>query len=581
MVPAPDWFYDPTTGARAPSGTYCFDVDIRGGAIPRSLKHLWELSRHHHTTVLAAAYHLSDEERYAEAAAHQLRSWWAANPFLSGVHWTSAIEVGTRLLSWVWTRRLLDPWPEAGTLFEENPAFLAQLHHHQCYLATFPSHGSSANNHLLAEAAGQFVASCAFPCFEESPIWRTAASGVLEREVVRQTFPCGLNRELASAYHAFVLELGLAAALEGEASGHPLPAPVWEALRRMVDALAAVLDVGGRPPRQGDDDEGHALLLDAPGFPRWASLLATGKALFGPAGWWPEVPHDDVRTALWTALVQRRDTAAVRVAAPRPNLADAGMAILRAGGEEELWCRCDHGPHGYLAIAAHAHADALAVELRAGGVEILAEPGTYCYQGDPTWRAYFRSTLGHNTLEVGGCDQSVAGGPFLWSRHAAARLEHLSGLDDGPVAEWRAAHDGYLRLRPPAVHRRAVRLHRPERRLEITDSLETSGRHDCRLTFHLGPEVECSLRGREATLSWVVDRAPRVAVMDLPPQLDWRAVRGAEDPPLGWYSPRFGVRQPAVTLVGVSALGSDEVLLTTLRFLLGADEAVSDGRSGR
>ena len=68
---------------------------------------------------------------------------------------------------------------------------------------------------------------------------------------------------------------------------------------------------------------------------------------------------------------------------------------------EEIWCRCDAGPHGFLSIAAHAHADALAVEVRYDGMDVLADPGTYCYHGEPRWRSYFRSTLAHNTIEVG------------------------------------------------------------------------------------------------------------------------------------------------------------------------------------
>ena len=75
------------------------------------------------------------------------------------------------------------------------------------------------------------------------------------------------------------------------------------------------------------------------------------------------------------------------------------MTILRGPGE--IWCRCDGGPHGFLSIAAHAHADALSVEVRHDGVDVLADPGTYCYHGQPEWRQYFRSTLGHNTLRAG------------------------------------------------------------------------------------------------------------------------------------------------------------------------------------
>jgi hypothetical protein len=567
MAPAPDWFLDPSSGRRAPNRTYCFHVDHRDRATAGNIKYVWEPSRHQHLTVLAAAYHLSGEDRYAAAVATQLRSWWAANPFLSGIHWTSGIELGLRLLSWVWIRRLLGDWAGARPLFEGNRTFLQQLHHHQEWLARQPSHGSSANNHLLAEMTGQFAASCAFPWFPESAAWRDTAAATLRRELAKQTFADGLNRELATEYHGFVLELGLAAALEGELAGYQLGGQVWDILRRMTDALAAVVDVRLCPPRQGDADDGHGLLLDGPGYDRWASLLATGAALFGPAPWWPAAPRSDVRTAIWARLATRPLPGGARPER-RPSLfPDAGMALLRhqEGQPDELWCRADHGPHGYLSIAAHAHADALAVEVRVGGVDILADPGTYCYGAEPAWRAYFRSTIAHNTLEVGGVDQSVAAGPHLWTQQARVELEAATGLDSGPVAEWRAAHHGYRRLRPPVIHHRGVRLERPVRRLIIEDRLDTRGAHDCRLAFHLGPEVACALEGGQAALEWRGDHGRRRARLELPGQLTWRRLEGETDPPAGWYSPAFDVRDPTVTLLGTGRVGGGQVLRTVLQ----------------
>ena len=42
------------------------------------------------------------------------------NPFLSGVHWTSGIELGVRLISLAWIRRLLADWPGVAGLFEQT-----------------------------------------------------------------------------------------------------------------------------------------------------------------------------------------------------------------------------------------------------------------------------------------------------------------------------------------------------------------------------------------------------------------------------------------------------------------------------
>ena len=148
-----------------PRRRYAFDVPYRDEDAVGDIKQIWEPSRHQYLTVLAAAYAVTGDERYAERVAAHLRSWWAANPPLRGVHWTSGIELGIRLLSWVWVRRLLDGWPGAAALFEDNPVALSQIWHHQRWLAAFPSRGSSANNHVVAEAAGQFAAACAFGWF--------------------------------------------------------------------------------------------------------------------------------------------------------------------------------------------------------------------------------------------------------------------------------------------------------------------------------------------------------------------------------------------------------------------------------
>ncbi|MEU4103371.1 alginate lyase family protein [Streptomyces tanashiensis] len=553
----PDWWRDPKTGRRAPSG-YAFDVPYRNEEAVGDVKQIWEPSRHQYLTVLAAAYAITGDERYAERVAEHLRQWWAANPPLRGVHWISGIELGIRLLSWVWIRRLLDGWAGAAGLFEGNPVALDQIWHHQRWLAAFPSRGSSANNHIVAEAAGQFAAACAFGWFPSSARWRADALASLERHLRSNTFISGLNRELATEYHGLVLELGLAAVAEADAAGVPVPATLRLVLLRMTDALAAVVDGRLRPPRQGDADDGHGLVVDGEGTDRWGSLLATGDAVFGRLAWWPEVTGTDVRTPLLAALLRPSAPGVKRPASRPSHFADAGMTILRGPGE--IWCRCDGGPHGFLSIAAHAHADALSVEVRHDGVDVLADPGTFCYHGQPEWRQYFRSTLGHNTLQWEGADQSESGGPFLWTRHARSRVLVADASEDG-VSRWCAEHDGY----GDAVHRRRVELTAASKELRVVDEVR-GARGTVRLAFHLGPEIAAELVGNRAVLTWTRDGEDRSALLDLPGQLSWRAHRGETSPPLGWYSAGFGRKEPSTTLVGTGRADGTEEFTTVLGF---------------
>ena len=556
----PDWFWDPVTGHRSSPEAYAFSLNQRDEAAVGNIKQVWEVNRLQHLTLLATAWFLTGEEAYAQRVADQLRSWLRENPFLSGVNWTSGIELGVRLINLAWIRRLLDSWPGVAALFEGSETTVRQIRWHQEYLAAFESRGSSANNHVIAEAAGQLAASCAFPWFPESERWRREAASLLARSLADNTFPSGINRELASDYHGFVFELGVFAAAEAAAAGTPVPDGTWRLLCSMADAMAALVDCLGQPPRQGDSDEGRVVLLDAPARGRWPALLALGDGVFGRLAWWPAVPPD-AGSVLLRSLAGDVEEVSGRPAARPDRFPDAGISILRtaAADSPELWCRCDGGPHGFLSIAAHAHADALSAEVRYGGVDVLADPGTYCYHGEPAWRSYFQSTIGHNTVEVGGRWQSVRGGAFLWLRHAAGR--EISFASDGAVASWTGEHDGYR----PAVHRRSARLDRGTRAVEITDEI-SGGPHDVRVAFHLGPDVAASLAGSVASLAWPDAVTPGAAELVLPAGLEWSLHRGETEPILGWYSAGLGHRVPAVTLLGQGRSQPGESLVTRLTF---------------
>jgi hypothetical protein len=562
----PDWFFDPVTGRDAPGSQYCFWIDHRSEEVTGNVKQVWELSRLQHVTVLAAAFALSGDERYADRAARHLESWWSKNPFLSGIHWTSGIELGLRLISWVWARRLLEGWDGARALFEGNRKALEQIWWHQRYLARFRSRGSSANNHVIAEAAGQLVASLAFDWFDESPKWAAGAAAVLQEELEKNTFPTGVNREMAFEYHGFVAELGIVAAVEADLAGRPLSDSCWQLLHRMVEVVAATVDVQLRPPRLGDGDDGRALLLDPPDTNRWESLIALGTRLFGAPDWWPECQSSASSVLIASLAGKRRELGS----SPRrpSHFSDAGITVLRSqtGSRGEIWCLCDAGPHGFLSIAAHAHADALALEVRCDGTEILADPGTYCYHGEPASRRYFRSTLGHNTIEIAHQDQSASGGPTLWTRHARSRLLTVDFDDEGDTTLWSAEHDGYGHLDPPALHRRTVELNKQHRFIRITDVIETTGDYSLLLAFHLGPHVDArQVSGRSFELTWVGASAKRnVATIDLP-DLNWSMFKGSTDPVLGWYSAHFGEKEPAISIVGEGNAAELAEMRTILR----------------
>jgi hypothetical protein len=533
----PDWFRDPVTDRRLAQDRYAFGIDCRGDDQAGGIRQIWELSRLHHLTLLATAWFLTHDERYARTVADHLGSWWRENPFLSGVNWTSGAEIGIRLISLAWIRRLLDEWPGAAGLFERDALALRQIRWHQQYLAAFPSRGSSAGHDAIAEAAGQLVASCAFPWFRESARWRRKSALVLERRLIRDTFLSGTGREPASDSACFVAGLGFVAAVEAGASGHPLRPDAWARLCALADSAAALVDARMRPPRQGDSEEGCGLLLDPPTPNPRPPMLALAEALVGRQDWWPRFPAD-AASSLVGALAGSRCQVEGRPSRRPSRFADAGITLLRTSGKDEIWCRCDGSPHGYRGVAGRSGADALAVEVRYAGVDILANPGTLCRSGDD--------------------------GPFAGGRAAHAREIEL--LDDGDIARWTAEHDEYAALDRSARHRRSVLLDRASRSIDIIDQID-GGRYGIRLAFLLGPDVRAKLEESCAVLDWPTASVPGAARLELPPELRWSLHRGKAGAILGWHSQTPGHRGPAVTLLGCGHCVPGLPLITRLEFL--------------
>ena len=88
------------------------------------------------------------------------------------------------------------------------------------------------------------------------------------------------------------------------------------------------------------------------------------------------------------------------------------------------------------------------------------------------------------------------------------------------------------------------------------------------MAFHFGPEIQARLVDNTVCLTWSSGASKRGATLSLPVGPSWSLTRGGTDPVLGWYSPRFGEKQPTWAVIGegaCSGAGSD-TLATVLQF---------------
>ena len=580
----PRWNVDPKTGIEAPL-EFGAGLDYRDAARVGDIKYVWEINRHLELVTLAQAWHLTGDERYALGARSLVDSWLEACPYPLGVNWCASLEPAVRLVNWAFAWQLLGG--DGSILFAgaQGGAFRRRWLegvYRQChFIARHFSRHSSANNHLLGEAAGLFIAALTWPLWPESRRWRDQARAELTRESRLQTFEDGVNREQAVWYHHSVADMLAIAGLFARASGCDFDAEYWGAIESMLDFLASIMDVEGNVPAIGDADQGVlARLVPAGngGATPWCgvyrSLLATGAVLFGRPEFRVKAGELDEKTRwlLGDSAAERFETIDGSQARlpPRRTFPRAGYYIL---GDEldtprEVRMVADAGPLGYLSIAAHGHADALAFTLSVGGKPFLIDPGTFAYHPDRGWRRYFRGTSAHNTVMVDGEDQSLFAGPFLWLRHAQATVDEFLCAPDLQVLT--AHHEGYRRLPDPLLHRRTWRYDTSQPTLTVSDELLCRAEHTVEIFWHFAPQ--CRVVCENGLI--LAERDDRRVEIEPPGSLTATLARGRDpteegERPLGWFSSGFDLKVPATTAVFAGRIRGDTRLESRLRILRG------------
>jgi len=250
-------------------------VDVRSAEVAFRLNHralpagadvklVWELSRWYALARLAMGAFVNGDLSAARKCVEWLSDWVEHNPPYRGWNWTSALEVGVRLIQFTWIDRLLGAAcaedapivaaPHAGAVAgavadAETRAFVrrrlpelrrAILPAHVHYAWRHRSFGSSANNHLLGELAGVIIAQTRWPQLAEMGAPLAALDSAWQYEVLAQFAPDGGNREQALNYQLFSWELCWQARAAFAAAGVRVAAEVDARLARAAEFLIHV-----------------------------------------------------------------------------------------------------------------------------------------------------------------------------------------------------------------------------------------------------------------------------------------------------------------------------------------------------
>jgi hypothetical protein len=455
----------------------------------RRVSHLWSYHLHYfaYGVDLAWAWRLTGEARHARRFEELAGSWMRACPPGEGDGW-EPYPVSVRVVSWA--QALLLFGDALGAPF--RAALLESLHAQAGVLERRLELHVLAN-HLQKNLTALVMAGLLFRG-EAAARWRARGAERLWRELGEQVLDDGGHYERSPMYHLvaagdFLETVGLL-----EAAGEAVPAHARARVGRMVEAIGALCRPDGSLHLFNDAAEGEA--------PPTAHLAALGERLLG------------VRPLEARGAFALPDTGYFGWAAP--------------GGGERFVIDC--GPPGPDYQPGHAHCDLLSFELDLGGAPLVVDAGVSGYEGDPL-REYVRSTRAHNTVAIGGREQSEVWGTFRVARRAEVLEGGHAEAADGTY-RFRGAYRPYHDRR--AVHRRTVE--RTDGGWTVTDRVEGARGEKLLAWLHLHPEwaAVADADGVTATRGGAVVRIEPFGADAV------RLASGEEGLAQGWHCPRFG-----------------------------------------
>jgi hypothetical protein len=484
-------------------------------------KIVWEMSRHQHFVLLAQAFRLSGRREFLNEALRQWSSWNEDNPFHSSIHWTSALEVAFRALSWIWL------WHLAGADFptELHAPFLQSLYAHGRHLQYNLSVYFSPNTHLLGEAVALHALGALFPSFPESAAWIETGARIVRQELDRQVLPDGAHFEQSSYYHVYALDFFLFHYLLAGRPAEYLPV-----LHRMADYLDALLGPAERLPLIGDDDGGRLFYPYGKHDEYGRATIATCGLLLQRAEFLRADEDFCPQAAWWLGA----EVLALPDAKPTPYaskvFAGSGNVVLQ---NQHFWLLFRAGGFGPFR-AGHSHSDALSIVLRDPLADVLVDAGTCTYLANMEQRNWFRGTAAHNTVRIDGQDFAAPMNPFAWNGRPQVELSSHQFSAAGGVLV------GICRYRIGAEeveYRRTLMLQGKE--LRVSDQLSgLSGEHSIEVFWHGVAGIEVLAPGRYRIGANVSLEAPEDCGVEIGP--------GGEH---GWRSTAYGRCEESPVLV--------------------------------
>ncbi|MCJ7695601.1 MAG: heparinase II/III family protein [Anaerolineaceae bacterium] len=500
---------------------------------PDDIKLIWEPARFSWAFTLARAYQLDPNEAYPQAFWHYFEIFSQANPPYLGPNWMSGQEAALRMLAFIFCDIAFHDSP-SSTPDRRTLLTHSIVDHAERIPPTLIYARAQNNNHLISEAVGLFTASIYLPDHPHASKWHRFGWKWFNWAIQHQIDPVGTYIQHSTNYHRLMLQLSIWMATLTNLSGiAPLPDRSLQLLFAATNWLWALTDPqSGHIPNLGANDGANFLPLNG-------------------------VPYEDYRPTLEAAK-----KAFPLINQPQPQADD--MLRLENGQS-----------HAFLRVAHFkdrpSHADQLRVDLWWGAENVTLDAGTYSYNASTPWTNALSTSRVHNTVTLDQIDQMTPVSRFLWLNWAQSEVLEIIQDESDLITGVTAQHDGYRHY--GIIHRRSVTA--PGLNEWIVDDvlLIQNKRKKLPTLANLSwllPDLPWDISQNTLTLN----SSQGTIHITIQGSKTFALVRGGEcvfgdllpDPFMGWFSPAYGVKVPALQLIASAPISTRTFFTSTFQF---------------
>lgn len=408
------------------------------------IKFIWEPGRFGWACTLAMAYHLSNDERYADTFWQNTERFLSSNPAYFGPHWSSAQEVAIRLVALAFA---LQVFSQSNHASPERYKYLAQAIavHAERIPPTLSYARSQNNNHLISEALGLYTASALLPNHPLALKWHKLGWHWLQNAFLTQIEPDGTYIQHSTNYHRLMLQAALWAFAVHDQSfnSEPILKNITDRLKASTTWLWKLVDPEtGGVPNLGHNDGAYILPLSVCPYHDYRPVIHAAAQTFlqsklSPRGYWNDFCY-------WLSTPLTYTQKNIDFDFWHGDIAPEDLPSITP----HILHNTKNGSWAYLRVARFhsrpAHADQLHLDLWWRGLNIAQDSGTYLYNAPPPWDNSLASAKVHNTVLVDGKECMHRAGRFLYLDWAQAEIIPSRTSPEDSSQFISAKHNGYI-----------------------------------------------------------------------------------------------------------------------------------------